>query len=525
MKNFLDFIKEATIKGNLGVPGEDPQGQGEPEYLGDIEASARQRVGGSMPHQVGGRMMQLVQSNKTLSRGKEKELEEFAEEIIRAEYPVILSDIELDIKLVRDGIDVKSFMDEEDAKKEERNKKALEKAKKEKEESEEESDEFEDESDESDESKEEESKRLKLEIDKRKIANAITQGEAKNTKRIIQLPECLEGLQRILGNANGSQMHRQLLELTDLADKMDWIIPVEDKEQMMKNAPQGMAGACSVDYADEEEKDKSAEDENVQDIIQNVLNDIQENEEADLNSMEEELSEVISSGQPTIRARGIDFVMLVHETVKGIYELISSVGIPTDAILAKQVLSQTETFADEAEDFRYGPQIAGDLRDFVNENKKADLYPNVREFVFGRIMELPAEECLKLVKGILMQTDEARNQVDDMIDDIVEQLSDYQTQTTRREAEEKFEQPEPEYSEEGEEESEIDKIIKKQAEKEIDYSLLSQDELIDMIIDANQKGDTAEVERLRSFLKFESIKVLDNELRRLNEFHSFRTKR
>jgi MoaA/NifB/PqqE/SkfB family radical SAM enzyme len=69
--------------------------------------------------QIGGRMMQLMDSNKTLARGKEKELEEFAENIIRSVYSGFMSSVELDIKLVRDGIEVKDFMDEEDEKKKE----------------------------------------------------------------------------------------------------------------------------------------------------------------------------------------------------------------------------------------------------------------------------------------------------------------------------------------------------------------------------------------------------------------------
>ena len=407
MKSFLDFLKEeVTIKGNTGVPGEGPEGRGEPSYLRGIEDEGRRKAQGN-PNQIGGRMMQVMGSNKSLVRGKEKEIEEFAEEIIKDVYSGFMDNVELDLQIVRDGNAVKNFMDDEDKKKKERNKKSKEKK------------------EEKSSLRKSDNAQLKLEIDKRKLVNAITQGEAKNTKEIIRMPECLDGLKKIFGDRNGEQLHRQLLEITELADKMDWIIPVNVKAEMMERAPQGMAGACSVDWQ-EEEKEEEKEEEN-QDLAQNILDQLQ-NEEGDLNNMSEELEELMSSGKPIIRARGIDFVMLIHETVKGIYELIASRGIPEDSELASNVFLNTETFEDEAEDFKYGPQIASDLRDFINANRKTDRYPNVREFVFGKMVELPAEEFLKLMKGILMKTPEARTQVDRLIDEVIEELEGYESE-------------------------------------------------------------------------------------------------
>ena len=76
MKSFLDFLKEeVTIKGNTGVPGEGPEGRGEPSYLRGIEDEGRRKAQGN-PNQIGGRMMQLMDSNRSLVRGKEKEIEE-----------------------------------------------------------------------------------------------------------------------------------------------------------------------------------------------------------------------------------------------------------------------------------------------------------------------------------------------------------------------------------------------------------------------------------------------------------------
>ena len=508
MKSFLDFLKEeVTIKGNTGVPGEGPEGRGEPSYLRGIEDEGRRKAQGN-PNQIGGRMMQLMDSNRSLVRGKEKEIEEFAEEIIKDVYSGFMDNVELDLQIVRDGNAVKNFMDDEDKKKKERNKKSKEKK------------------EEKSSLRKSDNAQLKLEIDKRKLVNAITQGEAKNTKEIIRMPECLDGLKKIFGDRNGEQLHRQLLEITELADKMDWIIPVNVKAEMMERAPQGMAGACSVDWQ-EEEKEEEKEEEN-QDLAQNILDQLQ-NEEGDLNNMSEELEELMSSGKPIIRARGIDFVMLIHETVKGIYELIASRGIPSDTTLASNVFLNTETFEDEAEDFKYGPQIASDLRDFINANRKTDRYPNVREFVFGKMVELPAEEFLKLMKGILMKTPEARTQVDRLIDEVIEELEGYESELSDYEMKQRFDQPTPEEDSEtpelgDSEESDIDSLIKKTAQRESDYSNMSPREINDLIDGALDNGDYERVKMLSGYLTKESASIYLNELKRINESRSRRRK-
>ena len=518
MKSFQDFINEATIKGNLGVPGEGPEGRDEESFLRGVEEEGRRKAAGD-PRQIGGRMWQISQSTKSLIRGKEKEIEKFAEEIIKDVYSGFMDSVELDLQIVRDGMAVKEFMDEEDEKKKERNEKEKEKAKKKKEEQKEE--------------KEKEPSvrkstdaQLKLEIDKRKLANAITQGEAKNTKEIIRMPECLDGLKKVLGDRNGEELHRQLLELTELADKMDWIIPVQAKADMMERMPEGMAGACSVDWQEEEKEEES------QDLAQNVLDELQNSEEgSDLNDMSDELKELMSSGKPIIRARGVDFVMLIHEAVKGIYELIASRGIPADTTLASNVFLNTETFEDEAEDFRYGPPIAAALRDFINANRKTNQYPNVREFVFGKMIEMPAERFLALMKEILMKTPEARNQVDRLIDEVVSELEGYESELSDYEISKRFEQePEGEFTSD-EEESDIDKLVRQSLAGEKEEEEGPKKSYDDMTIAEIQREIEKAVEEenyelagelTKKYLKGESKKVWETELKRINEFHQNR---
>ena len=522
MKDFSKFLnEEITIKGNTGVPGEEDRS--EPSYLRDVERKGQEEISDVRdPRPLFGEIMGLLNTAKGLSRGSETQLEEFAEKIIRDIYPGILDNVELDIKLLSNGGEVNDFLNDENEKK---------RKKQEERDEEEESQEEEEESQEEEEQPEEEpsiipsnDRDLKLEVDKRKLANAIIQGEAKNTKNIIEMPECRDGLKRILGDVKGQQLHTTLLRIAKIANKLDWVIPVNIKAQMMENAPQGMAGAVSVDW---EGCDKGSCKKNSKDILKNL----EEGEELD--DMGEELEETFSEGKPTIKARGIDFSMLLHETVKGIYALLARAGLPEDPELGKNVVLNTSSFADEAEDFKYGPYIAADLRDFVNKNPNIDRYPNMREQVFALLIKLPADEFLDSMKNILLESPRGRQIVDDIVSKIIGDFEEYEKQMREFDAgevlgdesgqEEPGEEHEdvPEWWKEGEE-SDIDKLVKKSSEKE--PSELSQREIQSLIDDALEAGDFAEVKRLSEFLK-EGKEIYLRELERINENHQHHTRR
>jgi hypothetical protein len=71
--------------------------------------------------------------------------------------------------------------------------------------------------------------------EKRKIVNLIIQGEAKNTKHILRMPEVRDGLKRILGDDEGEELFRSLDNLASSADRLDWLEPTERRGAMMQN--------------------------------------------------------------------------------------------------------------------------------------------------------------------------------------------------------------------------------------------------------------------------------------------------
>ena len=189
---------------------------------------------------------------------------------------------------------------------------------------------------------------------KKKILNMLTQGEGKATKDIIKSSPIVEdGLQRIFGN-NGAEILRIWGEMSDTADKMDWVIPIHRKADMMSRNPIGMAGATDVTW------------ESLNNSIFSILL----------------LKENQNYNKITIKAVGVDFPMLIHETVKGIYLLIQSAAIKKDKEFAKKVKSATSSFLDETQDFRYGVTAQAMFNDFINACKDSQKYKQMRTRVF-----------------------------------------------------------------------------------------------------------------------------------------------
>jgi hypothetical protein len=483
MKKYNDFIKEEiAIRGNSGIPGE--AGDNNPKYLNDVDNKGREEIRNANPRQLFDEIMRLAGRSTRFKVGKEKELEAFAEEIIRNAYSGILDDVDLDIKFVRNGKECEEFMEDEDPDMPTPPKMSMD-------------------------------KNLRMEVDKRKIANNITQGEAKNTKMIIEMPECKEGLQRILGERDGAEYHQILVDISRIANKLDWIIPVDAKADMMENAPEGMAGAVVTQYKPKKKKEEE-----------------EKPKEEKPKEEEDEYEEETESFTPTIKARGVDFAMLIHETVKGIYELIASGGIPEDEKLAGNVMLNTSSFMDEAEDFKYGPYIAADLRDFINKNPNIDRYPNIRENVYGKLIKMPAEEFLKHMKNILLNSEEGRKIVDQLVDEFIEEMDEYEQEMKgfdsrqrlaeiEKEAEKNYKDEDdgfPPTSEEGEEEHNVNLLGEKKPDGPVDYSTMSQKEIQIEIDNALDNSDYERVGMLSKYLKEGMSKqVYLKELERINE--------
>jgi len=540
MKNYQDFInEEAKLKGNIGVPE---------EKLKEIEAKAQQEKGiriddEARSRQVVSQLMGLVNKSRQLVFGgkSREECEEISEKlvdlakyVINSEYGDILQNVGLDIKLVPYGEVANELPEitEIDAEPSQRRQRELsqELEEEEKEEKKEESGDkkksFLNNLFGSKPKKEKEdwlkSEEYKTGVDAVKLINAIGQGEAKNTKHILHSDVVKNGLRDIFGN-KWEEIFKTWDETSKAADKLDWLIPVEYKSQMMANNPGGMAGAVQVSWPEADEAKESEEMgeepgddcpscQGAEDILKNI------EEGGDLNDNKEEIAELFSNGDPVIKAVGVDFPMLLHETVKGIYQLIGAAWLPEAGSSEKEVKKAeiikkaTSSFEDESEDFRYGPYLASSLRDFINTCPNVDRYPNIREYVWGDMCAMVQtmegkKQFLELFKGILEKTDKAKKQITEMISDIIDRIKEYEISQIDEPTYGETEFEEPEFEEPKEEEDEIEKLIRQKEEEplESDYSKLTRRQLDDELNDAIDRGDK------------ETLDAISKELSRRNE--------
>ena len=390
IKNFHDYLNEASLRNHPALPGGK---EGTDSYRKETEIYSKEQVR-EIERRYGpdmGRLPSIAAEVQRMQMGHERDLEILAEKAIRFLYGRIIEDVTLDVKFP-DPNEIKKMMQDVPSKSPK-------------------------EVPEIPEFQELKSKEIISEIQKRKIINNIMQGEAVNSKKALNLPEVKQGLVKIMGQEKADEYIRLLNKLTDIAQASYWIVPVEVQEMMWQTNKGGMSGAVKVDWENKEKKDE--------DLAKDILDDIEKNGAEDL---PKEVEDLFYETQPTIHARGQDFAMLIHETVKGVYELIGAIAIPEDEETAKTVLMNTDSLADEIEDIRNGPKMAADIRNYLNTftEIKNDEIPNLREHVMGALFTYPAPEFNDIILSILSNSDKYRGTIQEIIDDVISQVREFE---------------------------------------------------------------------------------------------------
>ncbi len=575
MKTFGQFLKEEVdLRGSKGVPS---------DFMSKSEEEARRTLGvrpdderGEMPRIWPEFQQNMMQSNQLLmtdQNGQElnreqfeqriKSLEILAETVVREEFGDILDTaikpIELDIKLVQQGSvsnqisDIRNVPQRAEQPSEEQQEEQ-DKRDEEKRKEEEENRTEEEKAEHAEQGEEVPGTNLSLAIDKKKLLNMITQAAGKATKDIIRVSETVEKeLAQIFGERQGKQILDCWVRMSDLADKMDWVIPINRKSEMMKNMPQGMAGACQV---------------------------IWESHSGNFYQMsmilEKEATKII------IKAVGIDFPMLIHETIKGIYLFLQSGAVKKDKETAKIIKKATSSFSDEAQDFRYGPPALEMLVKFVNKFSESNEYKRLDTRVFTilaydkeramieakeskgewkQFLQKRADvvrtddQFLEIMKSLFstfdLQGSEfvlneerfndsfAKSEIQKIITYIVDDIEEYKREIEEWEREQRERQEEEswkaKYKEEteSEEESDIDRLVRQSLSNEEpepvqqkSYDEMTIAEIQQVINDAvaDENYELA-AELTNKYLKGESKKVWENELKRINENLHTRRKR
>lgn len=321
-KNFSKF-NEASLKGNIGVPGE---GGTTGSWLDTINREQREKVREFERNNVDllRNFPRLIQDSQRIQRGKEKELSELCEKAFYQLFGTLLDDVTLDLKI---GQEARQMMSETPEKSRVKIEDIVD-------------------------------DRVLNEIMKRKILRTIQQGKGLNSKSLLNLPLFKDGIKQILGERNAELY---ITNLNNVVKVMEFFDSTLSEAQITQAIKMNAQGACDIKVEevkkDDEKKSKEAEQ---------LLKDLESG--VDLTETE---SDILSDVKVTVKARGVDMGILIHESLKGIYKLVTQMSLehlPEE--IAKQVLQNTDVVSGEPQEFKYGPSMQKQFEKVINTHPK-----------------------------------------------------------------------------------------------------------------------------------------------------------
>jgi len=103
--------------------------------------------------------------------------------------------------------------------------------------------------------------------------------------------------------------------------------------------------------------------------------------------------------QFVIKAKAICFPMLVHEIVKGLYEIVGTQGFGQDPEQNKAIIGKVDKLSNEPRDLQYGKFIYDELNNLFVESNIEDL--RVRELFFSEVYKLEEEEFVEFIENLI----------------------------------------------------------------------------------------------------------------------------
>ena len=127
---------------------------------------------------------------------------------------------------------------------------------------------------------------------------------------------------------------------------------------------------------------------------------------------------------PTVKARAVTFPLLVHELVKGVYEVFGTHGLPDDPRQAEMVLSAEDSLPSEIWDSRLGPIFWEKFVSTYPMELFDDDMKHIQHYLFMRFSSLSAEEFMRVAKMILSGDPKGQQFIQRMVDEIVKELKE-----------------------------------------------------------------------------------------------------
>ena len=207
------------------------------------------------------------------------------------------------------------------------------------------------------------------EKDKRRFTNALIQGSAKKGHYMFELVR--NELNQL--HPNLSNMYGIVMSINDL---MYWMMPDEQMKRMAGDSVNG-----------EEEVDTETD-------------------------------------PPTIKARGILFPILVHELIKGIFDVFGTHGLPDDPKSQQMIMDSTDTLSNEMWDLRLGGFFWERLNNMFPFSLFEEGNKHIQHYLFARLVALETNEFNEVFQDIMMNNSEGKKFIEDMVYDIQKDINE-----------------------------------------------------------------------------------------------------
>ena len=138
---------------------------------------------------------------------------------------------------------------------------------------------------------------------------------------------------------------------------------------------------------------------------------------------------------PTIKARAVNFPVLIHELIKGTLELVAIQGRPRDEEGNEEDFSDIEESEDTLEkemwDLRLGPAIWDRIRSTFPEDVLTDETKGIIQLmVFQHIFKKPAKEFLVFMKEVVSKSENGNRLMETLVRAIEEDINNYDYEQT-----------------------------------------------------------------------------------------------
>lgn len=145
------------------------------------------------------------------------------------------------------------------------------------------------------------------------------------------------------------------------------------------------------------------------------------NNEPDLKSIKSgALSIVMDGTKPKIIARGVNFPALLMEVGKGVFEILTHDGLPTDPRVMEYVVSKADKDQYESDDVRLGISIYDKLVDVATDSDK-----RVKYLLVNKLSKVVVPEFHAVMRNILADTKDGDDYMNQLLKGVKEELGEY----------------------------------------------------------------------------------------------------